>query len=397
MPVAAHVRGLQRIWVKQYGLFLYVWCHDDGDLDRDKRIAFMTCSSPGSFWPPKGQFLLADVGQSTYNYVYGIPYAIEEINGVVKVHFTNLSAYSNRRQAYNDSSPQAAGSGKSKGPKQGSYLEGLLSVRNINGGPFVWTIKAYTGVHNNPSQIIEATDIDEITEDSDSKGFGAPTGTLIAAYDRDAAGHIQLSPSGAPMFKKIDESGGDVAQNYKIGYLALRFVAHLFGNGMHGWVGSGGSSAAEEWHPFKAYKSVWRGTGDAPADQAFRWRVACGTIDAKTPTNRNEEFVLKDVGTNFIWLYLEYDADLVLITRQLASGDTLPDEYISESGTAVLIVPIFSIEVELDDPEDFENDGVHYVTSPAPIQHVKTDLQSGKTLISWSCEVRRYRPYISKV
>ncbi len=256
IKVKNHTRGLQRIWIPEHSLWLHVWCHDDGELDRDKRLAFSVVNSPSNFWPPGGNFILAcqNAEASVFTYVYGIPQRLELVSGVLKLWYTDLTgALGWPRQPYGDDHPDPSpGSGKdldpiSNLPYTGMYLEGTFSRPQLDGGPIIWTQKDLREVHNNPSPIIEVTDLGYVTNGTPYTGFAAPTGTLLAEYERDWAGRIKTYYDGTPKFMPIDPNRDTSAQNFKIGYLALNFVENLFGNGVHGWIGGNAQNVPIPW------------------------------------------------------------------------------------------------------------------------------------------------------
>lgn len=163
---------------------------------------------------------------------------------------------------------------------------------------------------------------------------------------------------------------------------------------------SSASESTEAWFPWKAYQPTWKGSGDPSDDWKFTWQIASGVVgDAsggpKRPTNANEEFVLNEVGDNWIWLEAEFAADLTITRLELNSGQKLAKGWYSESGTALHIVPIFHIKVELDDSADPDNAGIHYSSNPGPVQHAYRNMMGGKGLEQWSCALSRYRAFLS--
>lgn len=316
------VRGLQRIYVKEFSFYVFVWCQDDVDIERDKRICCQICGSPSEFWPPSGQYILAQIG-GAFNYVHGVPIGMESVNGAIKVHYSNLPSYSLPRQAYGEANPAAVPdtSGKSKGPQPGNYLEGSLVSEQLTLGRLVWAIKSYSGVHSSSPVILEVSDSEKIAPGIDYK-YAAPMGSLIVEYERDSKGNIKADSNGAPKVKSIDDTKEESAQNKKIGYLALSFVENLFGNGVHGWVGTQQST----W-PFKAVTSTYVGTGTPPSDQALRYRFLPGKVNHITPSNIDQEFTAPGSdGEYYAWLR----ADMASISNRVAAvsietGSTVPE------------------------------------------------------------------------
>jgi hypothetical protein len=248
-PTQSNVRGLQYIWVPEHSVYLFCWCADDGELDRNGRIAYACVSSPSEFSPQAGQFILTQGDSSqaetnTYTFVYGVPYAIYSVGGSIKILFTDLTpALGNPRQALGETSPDTANAGKTAA-KTGWCLEGQWCKEDLTNGPLLWTLKD-NNLHNNPVPIIEVTDTADVT--SSNNGVGAPCGALLVQYQRDSTGRIITDTDGIPqiaLIKPLDASNGDTntAQNYKIGYLALTFTPNYFGVGLHGWIGSSVSS-----------------------------------------------------------------------------------------------------------------------------------------------------------
>lgn len=233
MAVQQHVRGLQRVWVPEHGCWVFVWCHDDGDVVRNHRLAYSIVSSPAEFLPSGGQFILASSSSKSddddsFKYVYGVPYWMESVLGSIKLYFTDFTP------ALAQPNDNETGSGKNP-DTWAFYLEGQWSQEDLNGGPLLWTRKGQN-LHNNPSHVIEISDIQDA---DDHLAYGAPCGTMLIQYDRDVAGRIKVDDdTGVPLIKKIDGSvDDDDLKNYKIGYLALDFVKDYFGDGLHGWVG----------------------------------------------------------------------------------------------------------------------------------------------------------------
>lgn len=241
----ALTRGLQQIWVPEQACWVFVWTHDDGDLDRNVRLTYAVVSSPAEFQPEAGQFILTlDQYTQAYTYVYGVPYRIQVINGVVKVYFNNLTpALGNPRFATTEATPDFSNFGKSDN-KPGWCLEGQFSREGIDVGPIIWNLKDQA-LHNNPTPILEVSDVNI---DSLLLNGGPPGGTLVVEYQRDPTGRIIVDDQGLPQIALIDPKLGATAdgtvnpdlvftaQNYKIGYLGLRFVKDYFGIGLHGWL-----------------------------------------------------------------------------------------------------------------------------------------------------------------
>ena len=194
-------RGLQKIWIPQQGLWVLVWCHDDGDLDVNSRLCYSVCSSPAEFYEPSGQFVLARNTAGDFNYVYGVPYAIEAHKGIVKVLYTDLNtSLAWPRMATGETEPSDT---PGKDPNPGNALEGYFLSGDSTNGPIFWGIKNY-GWHNNPGHVLEATDIgDPQFQEGSGQGCSAPTGTMLVEYQRDSAGRI-ITDDGMPMLALID-------------------------------------------------------------------------------------------------------------------------------------------------------------------------------------------------
>ena len=244
MGTLATVTGLQKIWIAEQGMWILVWSCCDGDLDVNHRICYCVVSSPAEFHPENGQFILAassaDGDKPTFAFVYGVPYALESAQGIVKVYYHDLNcALGWPRQATGEEdSTDITG----KDPVQGFALEGHFMIGNLTQGPILWGIKKGT-CHNNASPVLEVTDIgdknfSEGSMGSGDTGYSAPTGTMLVEYQRDNCGRVKIDDDGKPLFAQIDDSAGDTAQNFKIGYLGLTFKKDYYGMGIHGWIGS---------------------------------------------------------------------------------------------------------------------------------------------------------------
>jgi hypothetical protein len=234
-PTQSNVRGLHYTYVKSHGAWVFVWCADDGELDRNARIAYAIVSSPSEFSPQSGQFILTQATEGTYTFVYGVPYAIYSVSGSVKVLFTDLTpALGNPRQALGETSPDATNAGKTPS-KTGWCLEGQWCKDNLNNGPLLWNLKD-NNLHNNSLPVIEITDIADVS--ASNNGIGAPCAAMAVQYSRDTTGRIVTDANGIPQIAQYQGSNATTAQAYKIGYLALTFIPNYFGNGLHGWVGA---------------------------------------------------------------------------------------------------------------------------------------------------------------
>jgi len=267
MATQSHVRGLQRIWVPEHSLWVFVWCADDGDLDRNHRLAYACCSTIAEFYPQQGQYVLVKKPSSTYNYVYGVPYAIETVNGAVKVHYTDLTPALGRARWTSDSVSSAGTPMNRDAGAHGTCLEGQFAQEDLSAtGPILWNAKAH-GVHNQPLPVLELSDIASVITAYGGGGvggatlnqYGAPTGCLGIEYTRDTRARIQTNSDGSEQIAEIDSAfedaqvatrgtRGSTAQHYKVGYLALSFRENLFGIGLHGWV-AGATDAANPYQP----------------------------------------------------------------------------------------------------------------------------------------------------
>lgn len=239
-PTNYVARNLLRFFVPEHGSWVFVWCHDDGAWDRDKRMCYQVTSSPGGFNPQDGQFITATTSSGTEpKYVYGVPTRIYGFGGSLKVEYYDLgSALGCPRQTSADTSPTPI-DGKTS-TETGAYLDGNFTP---GGGlhPIKWTRKSFDGAHTPFGAVLEVEDVKNVTKGSGVSGFNAPSGTLVVALERDGAGNVITDDKGNPKFQKINPERGDVAQNFKIGYLAMQFVENFFGLGVHGWT-TGSSS-----------------------------------------------------------------------------------------------------------------------------------------------------------
>lgn len=237
MRVAASIRSLQSIYVPEQGSWVFVWAINDGDLDRNLRLAYGVASSPAEFQPSSGQFILTlDTDASSRSFVYGVPYKMQVVQGVVKVYFVNLSpALGQPRFALGEETPDFNNAGKSDA-KPGWCLEGQFSREGITAGPILWNLKDQSIV-NNPFGILEVSDVDKNTLGITN---GPPGGTICIEYQRDQTGRVIVDEDGSPQIAFVDDTLDEdelyTAQNYKIGYLGLQFIENYFGIGMHGWL-----------------------------------------------------------------------------------------------------------------------------------------------------------------
>ena len=264
----SHVRGLQRVWVPEHSLWVFVWCADDGDLDRNHRMAYACVGSPAEFYPQQGQFILVSKPGTTYNYVYGVPYAIESVNGAVKVHYGDLTPALGWPRWTSDSPTPASAPKNRDAGAAGSLLEGQFAQEGLaTTGPILWNAKGQA-LHNNPLPLIEIADVTNVigVGGASRNQYGAPSGAMMVEHVRDNRGRIQTNSDGSEQIAQIDSglsdkrivhSGGagvssynrsSTAQYYKIGYLALTFRENFFGVGLHGWV-AGATDATNPYQP----------------------------------------------------------------------------------------------------------------------------------------------------
>ena len=234
-PTQSHTRGLQYIYVQEHGAWVFIWAVDDGELDRNLRIAYAVVPSPASFSPQSGQFILTQATADAYTYVYGVPYRAYSVGGSVKVLFTDLTpALGNPRQALGETSPDATTAGKTP-DKSGWCLEGQWCKGDLTNGPILWTLKD-NNLHNHSCPVIEVTDVADVS--GGNNGPGAPCSSLMVQYERDNTGRIITDTNGIPQIAQITGGNTNTAQNYKIGYAAFTFVPNYFGVGLHGWIGA---------------------------------------------------------------------------------------------------------------------------------------------------------------
>lgn len=290
-----HTRGLQFVWVPEHACWVFVWSVDDGELDRNHRIAYSVVASPAEFAPRAGQFVLTqEAGSSDWTFVYGVPYHITTANGVVKVYFTDLTpALGWNRFVTGETSPDSTNAGKS-GTKFGTCLEGQFSRAGINVGPVLWNLKAQA-IHNNPAPVLEVMDVENPT----ANGPGAPSGVLVVEYQRDQAGRIKHDAAGLPLYAFIDSTETATkwtAQNFKIGYLALKFEKDYYGPGLHGWIGSSGAS---------------RGAFDFYSFSGGKLKLWPGTVNGLLPTNMFDELTVNTEGSNYVVLACTTDSNQV--------------------------------------------------------------------------------------
>jgi hypothetical protein len=91
-----------------------------------------------------------------------------------------------------------------------------------------------------------------------------------------------------------------------------------------------GARPAEETHPFQGYQE-FRGSGDPPEDQPFRFRVRHGLANNMFPSNMDAEFVAAagssgQPARTVCWLETSHDASGDVLSCHLDSGGAIPRE-----------------------------------------------------------------------
>jgi len=291
-----NARNLQHIWVPEQGCFVCVWTHDDGDLDRDKRLCYACVASLAGLNPTHGQFIVSSNPGGSNTYVYGIPTKIISVQGAIKVFIHDLTGALGypRKTSVDASEKSIDGKALQAGtPFTGNTVEGHFPQGSSTDGQIVWRLKDLPSIHTAQGSVLEVTDYSRINSGAN---LSVPSGTLLVEYERDGAGRILTHPNGSPKFAKIDAAGGDVAQNFKIGYLGLQFVENYFGLGMHGWIGGGSTTS----NPYPFQVSIVKTT-----QSLVTFKVAPGVVNSNIlPAGVNTELSVGKTGTKYLKIFV---------------------------------------------------------------------------------------------
>lgn len=300
LPALNSCRGLQCIWVPGQAAWLFVWSQDNGALDLNHRLCYFLTQTPADFDPQRGIYILAkglelksaQTDPDLRTYVYGVPTSISVYSDCIKVQYTDLNpALGWPRKTIGEDTP-ADYNGKSP-HRAGIVLEGQFSQSQVTEGPILWTVK-HARYHANQNPVLEVTDLATVTKFGKNR-YGAPTGTMCVAYERDDGGRVVTDEFGFPLIQQISNDEKDLftAQNYKVGYLALNFVPNFYGAGLHGWV----AAAPEVPYPFMVSLSENNGT-------TAKASMYPGTVDGVLPSNINDKLPINVEETSTYYVVL---------------------------------------------------------------------------------------------
>lgn len=336
-------RGLVVNHIEKLGLWIFVWCHDDGYWPRDKRLCYFLTDNAATFNPYGGFFLLdrgpSGDGAGAVSYVYGVPESISSSGGKVTVLYQDLSPFYGQQVVLTSGSLDQ-GSGQQ--PQKGNLLEASFTGIGDIGQQIIWDRREFSTATSSYAGILEVTDASFVSPDTPSAGYSAPTGTMCIEYQRDWAGRVQCDDDGIPLPALIDDTKGQVNGNTKVGYLALDFVENYFGLGVHGWVG-GGAGAVTPPFPFQIIQ-----TGDPDAPNDIYVYLYPGTVNQLLPTNIFDS--IKITASSYVVLTCESDGYVVtsstwsLMNTQPtpldATADTPPSTFYVLIGYVAYTAPV---------------------------------------------------------
>lgn len=334
-------RGLISNYIDKLGLWIFVWCHDDGYWPRDKRICYFLTDDASTFNPYAGFFIL-DRGASSdgteVSYIYGVPESISSSGGKVTILYQDLSPFYGQ-QVVLTSGQLDVGTGQQ--PQKGNILEATFTGIGDIGQQIVWDRREFSTATSSYAGVLEVSDASLVDPTIPATGYSVPTGTLCIEYQRDWAGRVLCDDNGVPLPALITADKGQVSGNMKVGYLALQFVENYFGLGVHGWIGGG--STPITFFPFEILTTF---DPDNPDD--IYLYLYPGTVNQLLPTNIFDSVLIN--ATKYVVLTCQSDGYSITSsvwslenstpTPQTATADIPPSTFIVTIGYVVYTAPV---------------------------------------------------------